>query len=52
MIFGFALNKGRGNAGRLMHPQPPTPKIKKTGAVFTDTPEHPALRTQWFTVAS
>jgi len=39
--------RGRGNAGRLMHPQPPTPKNKQTGAVFTDTPEHPALRTQW-----
>jgi hypothetical protein len=34
-------SRGRGNAGRPMHPQPPTPNKTTTGAVSTNTPKRP-----------
>jgi hypothetical protein len=52
LIFNVSPSKGRGNAGRLMHPQPGRQKKSQPAKSPQIHQNNPALRTQWFTAYS
>jgi hypothetical protein len=48
-LFAPFLNKGVGNAGRAMHPQPRVEMIKPHELVTTGPPGHPGIPArEWF----